>query len=196
MAKDSFFTPIAPVRWCNLIKARPQLDPEKPHAFTTHLILKPELDEHADFLNNLEKLFNDIHGTKKRSDKGTPWKRDKTDSSLVVVKFKTLQFVDDDGNKSKGPVIIDAKRKPWNGAAIGNGSECIIKFQIGEWTKADGCGITLWPKAVQVLSYISREEEDASEGFEDQEGYELPPNYEAGYVDEFGETKGTEEASW
>jgi hypothetical protein len=174
MASDIFFTPVAPVRWCHLITARAQLDESKPRAWTVELVLSPATDpKHQAFLDKLKQRFTDIHGTvKKRSDKGEPWKADKTDPAKTVVKFKTLEFVREDGSKATGPQIIDAKRQPWDRSAIGNGSELIIKFEVSSWDrKQEGVGISLHPKAAQVLQFVAREEEDPTEGFEEQEGY-------------------------
>jgi hypothetical protein len=185
MASETYFTPQAPARYCFLITARAQLDESKPKAWTCDLVLSNDNPKHQAFLDKLKQRFTDIHGTvKKRSDKGEPWKPDKTDPTKTVVKFKTLEFVREDGSKAKGPQIIDAKRSLWDGSAIGNGSELIIKFQISSWDrKQEGVGISLHPTAAQVVQFVAREEQDATDGFEEQEGgYAVAPT---GYVDEF-----------
>jgi len=188
MASETYFTPQAPARYCFLITARAQLDESKPKAWTCDLVLSNDNPKHQAFLDKLKQRFTDIHGTvKKRSDKGEPWKPDKTDQTKTVVKFKTLEFVREDGSKAKGPQIIDAKRSPWDGSAIGNGSELIIKFQISSWDrKQEGVGISLHPTAAQVVQFVPREEQDATDGFEEQEGgFALADA--GGYVDEFSE---------
>jgi len=182
---ETHFTPAAPVRWAHLITARTQLDESKLRAWTCELLLSPGTNpKHKAFMAKLEAILTDTHGTKKRiSDKGRPWKQDAQDPSITVVKFKTLEFINDDGSKVKGPQIIDAKKQPWNGAAIGNGSELIIKFTAAGWERPEGVGLSLWPRAAQVLAYVPREEEDATDGFEEQDGYSVAEP--AGYVDEF-----------
>lgn len=184
---ETHFTPQAPVRWAHLITARTQLDESKPRAWTCELLLSPGTNpKHKAFLAKLESILTDTHGTKKRiSDKGKPWKQDAQDPSITVVKFKTLEFVNDDGSKVKGPQIIDAKRNAWNGAAIGNGSELIVKFSAAGWERPEGVGLSLRPRAAQVLTYVPREEEDATDGFEEQDGFSVAEP--AGYVDEFGD---------
>ena len=187
MASEVFYSPRASVRWCNLIHARPQLDESKPHAWTCELLLEPKTNpSHALFLERLESIFNEAHGTKKRrSDKGVPWKPDKDNSAIIVVKFKTQQFVRDDGTTAPGPRIIDAKKNAWDGAAIGNGSELMLSFTTYAWERPEGTGLSLQPKAAQVLHLVPREERDATEGFEEQEGYAV--GQVDAFVDEFAD---------
>jgi len=186
MASDIHFTPAAPVRWCHLISARTQLDESKPKAWTCELVLDNNDAKHKAFLAKLDQIFTDTHGTKKkRSDKGQPWKPDKDDPTKTVVKFKALEFVREDGSKATGPQIIDAKRQTWDGSQIGNGSELIIKFSTYGWERPEGTGLSLQPKAAQVLTFVAREEEDATDGFEEQDGYSV--TQPVGFVDEFAE---------
>ena len=185
MASDIHFTPMAPVRWCHLITARTQLDESKPRAWTAELVLSPATDpKHKAFVERLDQIFIDTHGTKKkRSDKGQPWKADKEDPSKIVVKFKAQEFIREDGSKAIGPQIIDAKRQAWDGSAIGNGSELIIKFSTYGWERPEGTGLSLQPKAAQVVQFVAWEEQDVTNGFEEQEGYSVADA--GGYVDEF-----------
>jgi len=186
MAADIHFTPIAPVRWCHLITAREQLDTSKPRAWTVEMVLDPTNNpRHQAFLEKLDQIFIEAHGTKKkRSDKGQPWKTDKEDPSKVVVKFKSQEFVREDGSKASGPQLIDSKRQPWDGSQIGNGSEMIIRFSTYGWERPEGTGLSLQPKAAQVVQFVAREEQDATDGFEEQAGgYAVAQP--TGYVDEF-----------
>lgn len=187
MASDIHFSPAAPVRWCHLITARTQLDESKPKAWTAELVLDNNDPKHKAFIAKLDAIFTDTHGTKKkRSDKGQPWKADKEDPSKTVVKFKAQEFVREDGSKATGPQIIDAKRQPWDGSQIGNGSELIIKFSTYGWERPEGTGLSLQPKAAQVVQFVPREEQDATDGFEEQEGgYALADA--GGYHDEFAD---------
>ena len=188
MAADIHFTPIAPVRWAHLITAREQLDTSKPRAWTVEMVLDPTNNpKHQAFIEKLDQIFIEAHGTKKkRSDKGQPWKADKEDASKVVVKFKTNEFVREDGSKASGPQLIDSKRQPWDGSAIGNASEMIIRFSTYAWERPEGTGLSLQPKAAQVVTFVPRAEQDATDGFEEQEGgYAVAQP--TGYVDEFGD---------
>lgn len=185
MASEIYFSCAAPARWVHLITARTQIDESKPRAWTCELVLSNDNPKHKAFLAKLDQIFIDTHGSKaKRSDKGQPWKADKDDPTKTVVKFKALESVREDGSKASGPQIIDAKRQPWDGSAIGNGSELIIKFSTYGWTRAEGVGLSLQPKAAQVVAFVPRENEDATEGFEEVEGGYAVADA-GGFVDEF-----------
>ena len=187
--KDIIYTPVAPVRWAYLITAREQLEPNKPRAWTCDLLLSQLDPKRAAFLEKLEQVFIDAHGSmKKRSEKGEPWKKDKEDATLTVVKFKALEFVRDDKSKVRGPRIIDSRKQAWDDQAIGNGSKCIIAFTVHPWNRPEGTGLTLIPSAVQVVSLVPYEgsDEKAVDGFTEQEGgYSVAQP--AGFVDEFGD---------
>jgi hypothetical protein len=186
MASETYYTPQAPARWAHLINAREQLDPSKPKAWTVELVLDPGANaKHKAFLEKLETIFNETHGTKKkRSDKGQPWKADRENPDLVVVKFKSNEFIRDDGSKSAGPRIIDARKTPWDGSAIGNGSELVLAFTTYGWERPEGTGLSLQPKAAQVVKFVPREEQDATEGFDEVEGGYAVADA-GGFVDEF-----------
>jgi hypothetical protein len=186
MASEIHYSPIATVRWAHLITAREQLDPSKPKAFTAELVLENSNPAHAEFLAKLDGIFVDTHGAKKRrSDKGQPWKPDKENSNLTVVKFKALEFVRDDGTKAKGPRIIDAKKKAWDDQQIGNNSTCKIAFTTYGWERPEGVGLSLQPTTVQVITLVPLVIEDGFDGFGEEEGYEV--TQASGFNDEFDE---------
>ena len=181
MASETFYSPKAPVRYAHLITAELYKDKWN---YSVELILDDNNPAHKAFLAKLEAEFVSIHGAKRERNKnGEPW------SSLgegkTRVRFKTRRFENSNGTFSKGPMIVDAKKQLWNGADIGNGSEMIISFTIRDWND-DGAGISLLPKACQVVSFVPREDttgEEAADGFEEQEGYSVADA--GGYVDEF-----------
>jgi hypothetical protein len=173
MAKDIFRTPLAEVRWAHLITPRHQLDRSKPKARTADLLL-PNGDEKAQsFLLAMEDQLIALHGSRKRrAEKGFPWKADKEKpSEITVVRFKVPQFQRRDGSLSEGPRIVDAKKQPWDGAAIGNGSKVVVAFDIYDWDGENGCGMTFQPRAVQVVEFVPYEQVDPTDGFEEVEGY-------------------------
>ena len=189
MAPAILYTPQAPVRWAHLITAREQLDPSKPKAWTCELLLSQSSPAHVAFLAQLDQIFTDTHGArKKRSDKGQPWKTDREDPSITVVKFKALEFKRDDGSKAAGPRVMDSRKQPWDGSQIGNGSEVIMAFTTYGWEQPDGTGLSLQPKAVQVVRFVPRADlgESAADGFSEQEGgYTV--TQASGFTDEFDE---------
>jgi hypothetical protein len=79
----------------------------------------------------MEDQFIALHGSRKRrAEKGFPWKADKEKpSEITVVRFKVPQFQRRDGSLSEGPRIVDAKKQPWDGAAIGNGSRVVVPYE-------------------------------------------------------------------
>ena len=149
------------------------MDPEKPLAWSVDLLLPLGEATSQVFLEKLERQFIEAHGSKKRrSDKGEPWKLDKEQpSQLMVVKFKAQQLTRRDGSQASGPRLIDASKQPWNGASIGNGSRLVIAYVIHAWDRPEGVGITLIPRAAQVVHYVPYQESDPTEGFAEQEGY-------------------------
>ena len=189
MPSEILYSPQAPVRWAHLITARETLDPSKPKAFTCELLLSSSNPKHVAFLTRLDQVFTDTHGAKKRrSDKGTPWKTDKDDGTLTVVKFKAQEFVRDDNSKAAGPRVLDSRKQPWDGSEIGNGSEVILAFTTYGWERPEGTGLSLQPKAVQVVTFVPRADlgDAAADGFTEQEGgYSVAQP--AGFVDEFGD---------
>lgn len=174
---EIFYSPCAPVRYAHLITAGLY---DGKYSYSIELLLTPTTTpEHQAFLDRLEAEFIAQHGAKKpRSDKGTPWKIDKSDPTITVVKFKSNRFenvneITGAVTYSKGPRIVDAKRNAWDGRDIGNGSEMIIGFTVYAWTRSEGCGVQLQPKACQVVKFVPYEgsESAAVEGFQEQEGY-------------------------
>jgi hypothetical protein len=176
MAKELLVTPVAELRWCNLIEPRHQFDKSKPLAWTCDLVLENKNKEHAQFLLDLEDQFTSLHGSRKRrAEKGFPWKADKENPAThTVVKFKAQQFQRKDGSLADGPKIIDAKKTPWDGATIGNGSTGRLAFTIYDWEGDNGCGITLEPKALQIIHFEAYEASNAVDAFGEVDGYSQP----------------------
>ena len=180
---QTIYTPRAACRWAHLINAS---EYEGKYSYSVELLLNNDDKTHQAFLNTLEQEFVASHGTKKsRADKGEPWRPDKTESGITVVKFKANRFDNPDGTFSRGPRIVDAKRATWDGRDIGNGSEIIIGFTTYAWDAKQGCGLTLNPRAVQVLKFVPREDmgDAAADGFEEQDGFSV--NDADDFEDEF-----------
>lgn len=173
MATEILYSPLAEVRWAHLIAPRAQMDPEKPLAWSVELLLPLQGADSQAFLEALERQFVEAHGSKKRrSDKGEPWKPDKDQpAQLMVVKFKAQQLVRRDGSLAPGPRLIDARKQAWSGAEIGNGSRLVIAYVVHAWDRPEGVGITLIPRAAQVVHYEPYQESDPTGGFSEQEGY-------------------------
>lgn len=180
----TLYSPLAEARWAHLVTPRAQMDESKPPAWSVDLVLPANDPKTIAFHKALEDAFIAEHGAnKRRSDKGFPLKTDKNDPNLLVAKFKAQQLVRKDGTTAPAPKIIDAKKQPWNGASIGNGSKLIVAFRIFPWTRPEGCGISLILKAAQVVEFVPYLEDDATDGFEEQAGGYTVPSF----ADEFDE---------
>ena len=184
MASETFYSPKAPVRYARLVNAGFYKDK---WSYSVELILTDVNPAHQAFLDKLESEFVALYGTKRQpAENGKPWLS--LGDGTTRVKFKTNRFENSDGTFSKGPRLVDAKKQPWNDQEIGNGSEVIISFTVKSWK--DDVGISLHPKACQVVSFVPREDttgEEAAEGFEEQDGYSVAES--VGYVDEFASTE-------
>lgn len=177
------YSPLCEARWAYLIEPRAQMDPDKPKAWSVDLVMKKDDPKTEAFIKRLEEVFVAEHGTKKRrSDKGFPVKPDKNDPNLLIAKFKAQQLIRDDGSSAPAPKVIDSKKQAWSGDAIGNGSKLIVAFKPFAWDRPEGCGLSLILRAAQVVHFVPYEGDDATDGFEEQEGYTV-----AGVADEFDE---------
>jgi hypothetical protein len=178
------YSPLAEARWCYLIEPRAQMDPSKPPAWSVDLLL-PASDPRTQALHQqFGKMLDEAHGTKKpRSDKGMPLKLDKKDPTMMVMKFKAQQLTRTDGTTIPGPKVIDSKKQPWDGAAIGNGSKLIVAYKPHFWDRVEGVGMSLIPTAVQVVHFVPYLVDDGVDGFEEQAGgYSVAP-----FADEFAD---------
>jgi hypothetical protein len=65
----------------------------------------------------------------------------------------------------------------------------IIAFTCYGWERPEGTGLSLQPKAVQVVALVPYEgvDEKALDGFAEQDGYVVDRSEPAGFVDEFGD---------
>ena len=144
-------------------------------AIQKYAATKAQVGESINHLARLKHIYRfvEAHDSKKsRSDKGEPWKPDKErPDQLMVVKFKAQQLVRRDGSLAPAPRLIDARKQPWSGVAIGNGSRLVIADVIHAWDRPEGVGITLIPRAAQVVHYVPYQESDPTQGFQEQEGY-------------------------
>lgn len=178
------YSPLAEARWCHLIEPRAQMDESKPPAWSVDLVLPDGDPKTVAFHQKLEQMLVEAHGSKKRrSPHAMPLKSDKTDPTILIAKFKAQQLTRKDGSTIPGPKVIDSRKQPWDGSAIGNGSRLIIAYKTHTWERPEGVGISLIPTAVQVVHFVPYLVDDGVDGFEEQAGgYAVP-----GYADEFDE---------
>ena len=180
------YSPLAEARWCHLIEPRAQMDESKPPAWSVDLVLPAGDPKTVAFHQKLEAMLVEAHGSKKRrSPHAMPLKPDKDDPTLMVVKLKAQQLARKDGTTIPGPKVIDSRKQPWDGSAIGNGSRLIVAFKVHTWERPEGVGISLIPTAVQVVHFVPYVTDDGVDGFEEQaDGYAVQPFAEE-FADEF-----------
>jgi hypothetical protein len=86
-------------------------------------------------------------------------------------RVKVPQFQRRHGSLSEGPRIVDQKKQHLDGAAIGNGSNLVVIFNIYGWDGEKGCGMTFQPRVVQVFEFVPYEQDDPADGFDELDGY-------------------------
>ncbi len=95
---------------------------------------------------------------------------------------------------SNKPKQFDAKGNPINVTLL-IGTEAKVSFTVFHWaTAALGYGVTLRPKAVQVLKLVERGSADASSyGFEEEDGYAYGGSEFGSDEDGEGQTSGSDD---
>jgi hypothetical protein len=180
------YSPLAEARWCYLIEPRAQMDESKPPAWSVDLVLPDGDPKTVAFHQKLEQMLVEAHGSKKRrSPHGMPIKPDKSDPTILIAKFKAQQLTRKDGSTIPGPKVIDSRKQPWDGSAIGNGSKLIVAFKAHTWERPEGVGISLIPTAVQVVHFVPYVTDDGVDGFEEQAGGFALPAFAEEFEDEF-----------
>ena len=176
--KEILYSPIAEARYAFLIDPRQQLDPEKPKAWSCQLIFPAGDPGGQQMLEAVRAAFKEHHGKATPADKGIPIRPDKNDPTILVARFKSQQNFRDDGTPYPGPTVVDSRRQPWDGSAIGNGSRLRLAYFINPWTNVEGAGLTLIPTAAQVVEHVAYNPDGGASGFD-----EVPGGAVAGAVD-------------
>jgi hypothetical protein len=76
MATEILYSPQAEVRWAHLVEPRPQMDPEKPLAWSVDLLLPLAEPTSQTYLETLERQFIEAHAARSaaatRANRGSP----------------------------------------------------------------------------------------------------------------------------
>lgn len=191
MAREIIVSPLGTAEWAKVIEPGEAYEEGNPPEWTIDLVLDPgRVGQHYDFIAQIEAWFSELHGAKARvAERGWPF-RDHTDANkqpdgLTVVRFKR-NTISKKGNQVPPPVIVDAKKRPWDRQLlIGNGSKIKIGFSYYGWERKGQFGISLDLAAVQVLDLVPYEAPDPTGVFAEEDGYELPEAQEtAGFREE------------
>ena len=150
-------TPLGECEWFKLLgEAREnKFEPTKPRTWTVDFVLDNSNPDHMAWIEEMEAMYSQVHGEKKKSSNWFPCSPYKDDPrKKTVVKFKLPEFARKDGTKSEGPAVFDSARKFWDPKKlIGNGSKIVIAFDIYAWSGPSGAGMTFQPRQVQVVDY-------------------------------------------
>ena len=159
VARELMRTPEVEVRWCKLLgEARPnKFEPTKPPTWEIEVLLENDNPDHMAFCEMIEAKFDELHPGEKKSAHWLPIKPDKDEPrKRQSCRLKLKEFTFKDGNKSEGPTIFDEYGKPWpQQQQIGNGSTMRIGFTIYAWKGPSGAGLSLEPRAGQVIKWIA-----------------------------------------
>ena len=165
MARDLKKTPLVEVRWCGLEKEpkKNRFEPSKPATWEVEILLENDNKEHMAWCEEVEALFEELHPGKKKSANWLPIKPDKEEPrKRQVCRMKLKQWIRD-GVSSEGPTVFDGtseekKGLQWDSAtAIGNGSKMIIGYDVFAWEGPTGAGLSLQPRAAQVIEHMAFE---------------------------------------
>jgi len=113
-------------------------------------------------------------------DKETETKIEKP--GFIDFKFKMKAKVTSRSGKSweQRPALFDARLTPLPADAdpIGGGSKIRISIEVYAWYSASlGFGLTLRPKAVQVIELKTYSGSDGNHGFEAEDGFTVSPDF-------------------
>jgi hypothetical protein len=185
MARELLVSPLGEAEWAKVIQPGKGYEAADPDEWTIDLVLDPgKVPAHLDFIARLEFLMQEEHGKAKVAERGWPFRDHKEKPGLVVVKFKR-RTVTKKGNEVPPPVVIDARKQPWNGDLIGNGSKVKVGFTVYGWDRKDGCGISLELVSLQVIDLVPFEQADPTSAFGEEDGYTVPEaEATAGFVNE------------
>ena len=168
-------SPLAEAEWAKVIEPGKGYEEGDPEEWVIDLVLDPSANPaHLEFISKIELLMQEAHGSSvKVAERGWPFRDHKQRAGLVVVKFKR-NTVTKKGNQLPPPVIVDARKQPWNGDLIGNGSKVKVGFSYYGWARKDGAGISLQLESLQVIDLVPYEGIDPTGGFGEEEGYAVP----------------------
>ena len=166
MVRNLKRTPVVEVRWCGLEKApkKNKFEPTKPRTWEVEILLENDNPKHMAWCEEIEALFDEVHQGKKKSANWLPIKPDKDQPrKWQVCRMKLKEWVNEKGVASEGPTVFDGTSKEkqglkWDsGKAIGNGSKMVIGYDVFGWNTSSGSGLSLQPRAAQVIDHVAYE---------------------------------------
>jgi hypothetical protein len=161
MARDLKKTPLVEVRWCGLEKEpkKSKFEPNKPRTWEVEILLENDNKKHMAWCEEVEGLFDELHPNEKKSANWLPIKPDKEQPrKRQVCRMKLKEWVNDNGVCSEGPTVFNKAGQMWDKTqAIGNGSMMVIGYDVFAWKGPSGAGLSLQPRAAQVVEHVAYE---------------------------------------
>lgn len=152
-------TPVVEVQWCKLLgDARPnKFEPSKPPTWEIEILLDNDNPEHMAWCEVIEGKFDELLSGERKSANWLPIKPDKEQPrKRQSCRMKLKQFTFKDGNTSEGPTVFDKDGNLWDHKQlIGNGSKMRIGFEVYAWKGPSGAGLSLQPRAAQVVEWLA-----------------------------------------
>ena len=162
MARTLPKTPLVEVRWCGLEKEpkRNKFEPDKPRTWEIEILLENDNKEHMAWCEEIEALFDELHQGKKKAANWLPIRPDKEQPrKRQQCRMKLKEWIDKNTQQpSEGPTVFDSKGHKWDSRiAIGNGSKMIVGYDVFAWDGLSGAGLSLQPRAAQVVEHMAYE---------------------------------------
>lgn len=196
MPRQTIVSPLGTAEWAKVIEPGDAYEEGNPPEWTLDLVLDPgKVAAHYDFISQIEQWFAELHGSKATvADRGWPFRdhldADKKPDGKTTVRFKR-NTVSKKGNAVPAPVIVDAKKKPWNRELlIGNGSQVKVAFTYFGWERKGRYGISLDLAGLQVIDLVPYEAPDPTGAFAEEDGYEIEEPQETAVFKEESPTAG------
>lgn len=187
MPRETHRSPLGEALWCKAFEAQGFED--APRAYSTSLLLDASDPTTIEFLEKLDLQFEEFHGSKcKVAKHGRPYRMETTqldgkdvETGKVEIRFKRKE-VSNKGNLMDPPIVVDAKKNRWpKEKAIGNGSKIKVAFGAFPWEMAGAKGMSLDLCAIQVIELVEYARD--VDPFDEEEGFELPPEVETPFTD-------------
>lgn len=182
MPRETLRSPLGEALWAKLFEAQGFED--APRAYSISLLLDSTDPSTIEFLEKLDLMFEEFHGSKcKVAKHGRPYRMETTqldgkevETGKVEIRFKRKE-VSNKGHLMDPPIVVDAKKNRWpKDKAIGNGSKIKVAFQAFPWEMAGAKGMSLDLAAVQVLELVEYARD--VDPFEEEDGFTLPAEVE------------------
>jgi len=182
MPRQLCVSPVGEALWAKLFQPDFGFDKNGRRYWSIDLLLDTGSDECIAFVDQLERIFAEIHGANaKVAQRGWPF-ADELDKNKDLTGRYRFRFKRSEtttrGMIMAAPVVVDAKRQLWReDVLIGNGSRIKVAFSPWGWPgqRPGEHGLSLNLESVQVLDLVEYERLDPISGFSEEEGFTVGP---------------------